>query len=74
MKIPYLILLSFLLIQGIIIPARGQNINPASVNVNELSDSQIDKIIKEIQSRGFPRTRPLLWPKHRELHNSRSTI
>jgi protein involved in polysaccharide export with SLBB domain len=32
----------------------GQNpVNPASVNVNELSDSQIDKIIQEIQTRGL---------------------
>jgi len=32
----------------------GQNtMNPASVNVNELSDSQIDRIIREMQSRGL---------------------
>lgn len=32
----------------------GQNpVNPASVNVNELSDSQIDRIIQEIQTRGL---------------------
>src|SRR5664280_1586489 len=32
----------------------GQNtVNPASVNVNELSDSQIDRIIQEMQTRGL---------------------
>jgi protein involved in polysaccharide export with SLBB domain len=34
--------------------ARGQNIvNPASINVSELSDLQIDQIIQEVQVRGL---------------------
>ena len=33
---------------------RAQNpVNPASVDVNNLSDAQIDRIIREIQSRGL---------------------
>jgi protein involved in polysaccharide export with SLBB domain len=54
MKFKYLI--SIMVLAGLIlhIHVSGQNVvNPASVNVNELSDSQIDRIIQEMQARGL---------------------
>lgn len=63
-KIPYLVLLSFLFIGGIAGPAMGQtSINPASVNVSELSDSQIDRIIREMQARGLTEDQAIAMAK-----------
>jgi len=46
------------------VPATGQSsVNPASVNVNELSDSQIDRIIKEIQTRGLTQEQAIAMAK-----------
>ena len=54
MKIKFTGYLPVLVMLLFFAPAMGQNtINPASVNVNELSDSQIDRIIREMQSRGL---------------------
>ena len=42
----------------------GQNpVNPASVNVNELSDSQIDRIIQEMQTRGLTEDQAIAMAK-----------
>lgn len=63
-KIPYLVLLSFLFIGGIAGPTMGQtSINPASVNVSELSDSQIDRIIREMQARGLTEDQAIAMAK-----------
>ena len=54
MKLRYLFSLIVVVLLQLSVPVNGQNtVNPASVNVNELSDSQIDKIIQEIQNRGL---------------------
>ncbi len=64
MKLHYLILILLFSLPGIWSPVRGQNpINPASVNVNELSDSQIDRIIREIQSRGLSQDQAIALAK-----------
>lgn len=54
MKLRYIFSLMVVVLLQLSVPADGQNtVNPASVNVNELSDSQIDRIIQEIQNRGL---------------------
>lgn len=54
MRIHYLLLIFVILIQMMAVTANGQTpINPASVNVGELSDAQIDRVIKEMQTRGL---------------------
>ena len=48
--LPLLILLFFTAEQKVV----GQNtVNPASVDVNNLSDAQIQRIMQEIQARGL---------------------
>jgi protein involved in polysaccharide export with SLBB domain len=54
MKFKHLISITVLAGFLLHIQVSGQNVvNPASVNVNELSDSQIDRIIQEMQTRGL---------------------
>ncbi len=53
MKIKHFITLLFLFATAVPLLAQTGNVNPASVDVNNLSDSQIDRIIREIQSRGL---------------------
>src|ERR1035437_2153624 len=54
MKLRYLFSLIVVAVLQLSVPVNGQNpVNPASVNVNELSDSQIDRIIQEMQTRGL---------------------
>jgi protein involved in polysaccharide export with SLBB domain len=46
------------------IEVQGQTpVNPASVDVNKLSDSQIDRIIQEIQSRGLSESQAIALAK-----------
>jgi len=54
MRLRHLLSIAVVAVQLLSVPVNGQNVvNPASVNVNELSDSQIDRIVQEIQTRGL---------------------
>ncbi len=53
MKIKHLLTLFILFATAVPLLAQTGNVNPASVDVNNLSDAQIDRIIREIQSRGL---------------------
>ena len=54
MKLSYILGIVVVAVFLLSVSVSGQNVvNPASVNVNDLSDSQIDRIIQEIQARGL---------------------
>jgi len=54
MRFQYVFILMIVMVLFISGQMRGQSIvNPGSVNVNALSDSQIDQIIQQIQARGL---------------------
>lgn len=53
MSLKYILFVAVILFTFQSKPVYSQNINPASVNVQELDDQQIDRIILEIEKRGL---------------------